>query len=97
MVPLPAHRSSTIAEPFYGYLPSDKEVDVFHPAAIVVMAVDNLPCEYQRMLVKALAPCLWSTLFLLLMTIKRVSWLEPTENGKLTPRFSYLQDFVDGK
>jgi hypothetical protein len=20
-----------------------------------------------------------------------------TENGKLTPRFSYLQDFVDGK
>jgi hypothetical protein len=42
-------RSSTIAEPFYGYLPSDdKEVDVFHPAA-VVMAVDNLPCE--RMLV----------------------------------------------
>jgi hypothetical protein len=37
-------RSSTIAEPFYGYLPSEhKEVDVFHPAAIVVMAVDNLP------------------------------------------------------
>jgi hypothetical protein len=66
MVPLPAHRSSTIAEPFYGYLPSDdKEVDVFHPAAIVVMAVDNLPCELPRMLVKALAPCLWSTLFLL--------------------------------
>jgi hypothetical protein len=58
-------RSSTIAEPFYGYLPSDdKEVDVFHPAAIVVMAVDNL-VNYQRMLVKALAPCLWSTLFLL--------------------------------
>jgi hypothetical protein len=45
-------------------LPSDdKEVDVFHPAAIVVMAVDNLPVNYQRM--KALAPCLWSTLFLL--------------------------------
>jgi hypothetical protein len=61
MVPLPALRSSTIAEPFYGYLPSDdKEVDVFHPAAIVVM-VDNLPCELPRMLVKALAPCLWST------------------------------------
>jgi alanine dehydrogenase len=42
--PVPALRSSTIAEPF-GYLPSDdKEVDVFQ-AAIVVMAVDNLPCE----------------------------------------------------
>jgi hypothetical protein len=30
-------------------LPSDdKEVDVFHPAAIVVMAVDNLPCELPK-------------------------------------------------
>jgi hypothetical protein len=66
-------RSSTIAEPFYGYLPSDdKEVDVFHPAAIVVMAVDNLPCELPRMLVKALAPCLWSLFLLFLMTIRGV-------------------------
>jgi hypothetical protein len=54
-------------------LPSDdKEVDVFHPAAIVVMAVDNLPCELPRMLVKALAPCLWSLFLLFLMTIRGV-------------------------
>ena len=26
----------------------NKEVDVFHPAAIVVMAVDNLPCELPK-------------------------------------------------
>jgi hypothetical protein len=46
-------------------MPSEHKVDVFHPAAIVVMAVDNLPCELPKMLVKVLAPCLWSTLFLL--------------------------------
>jgi hypothetical protein len=45
----PAHlRSSTIAElHFIVICLSDKEVDVFHPAAIVVMAVDNLPCDYK--------------------------------------------------
>lgn len=39
-------RSSTIDQPMYGYLPiENKEVDLFHPAAIVVIAVDNLLCE----------------------------------------------------
>jgi hypothetical protein len=48
--------------------------------------------------VKALAPCLWSTLFLLFNDDKEGSWLEQNDwKGKLTPRFSYLQDFVDGK
>lgn len=42
-------RSSTIAEPLYGYFPlEDKEVDLFHPAAVAVMAVDNLPCEIPK-------------------------------------------------
>jgi hypothetical protein len=80
MVLLPAHLDHHHSEPFYGYLPSDdKEVDVFHPAAIVVMAVDNLLVNYQRMLVKALAPCLWSTLFLLFNDDKEGSWLEQND------------------
>lgn len=42
-------KASTIAEPIFGYLPNEhKEVDVFHPAAIVVMSVDNLPCELPK-------------------------------------------------
>lgn len=42
-------RSSTIEEPLYGYFPfEDKEVDFFHPAAVAVMAVDNLPCEIPK-------------------------------------------------
>jgi hypothetical protein len=52
---------------------------MFHPAAIVVMAVDNLLVNYQRMLVKALAPCLWSTLFLLFNDDKEGSWLEQND------------------
>ncbi|HMK05900.1 MAG TPA: NAD(P)-dependent oxidoreductase, partial [Flavobacterium sp.] len=42
-------KASTIADPLFGYLPSTgKEVDVFHPAAVVVMSVDNLPCELPK-------------------------------------------------
>jgi hypothetical protein len=47
--PITYIKSPTIANPFYGYSPSDdKEVDVFHPAAVVVMAVDNLPVELPK-------------------------------------------------
>ena len=94
-------RSSTIAEPFYGYLPSeDKEVDVFHPAAIVVMAVDNLPCElpkdasegFGEMFMEHVIPAFFNEDKDGLLLRAKI-----TENGKLTPRFSYLQDYVNGK
>jgi alanine dehydrogenase len=94
-------RSSTIAEPFYGYLPSeDKEVDVFHPAAIVVMAVDNLPCELPKdasegfgsMFMEYVIPAFFNDDKEGVLARAKI-----TEKGKLTPRFSYLQDFVDGK
>lgn len=42
-------RQSTQEEPFYGYLPNEnREVDVFHPAAIVVTAVPNLEVEFPQ-------------------------------------------------
>ncbi len=42
-------RSTTIAEPFFGYDPaSGKEVVTGAAGAITVMAVDNLPCELPR-------------------------------------------------
>jgi alanine dehydrogenase len=94
-------RPSTIAEPFYGYLPSaHKEVDVFHPAAIVVMAVDNLPCELPKdasegfglMFMEHVIPAFFNEDKDGILARAKV-----TEKGKLTPRFSYLQDFVDGK
>lgn len=94
-------RASTIAEPIYGYLPSEhKEVDVFHPGAIVVMAVDNLPCElpkdasegFGEMFLEHVIPAFYNNDADGILERAKI-----TENGKLTPRFAYLQDYVDGK
>ncbi len=94
-------RSSTIAEPLYGYLPSeDKEVDVFHPAAIVVMAVDNLPCELPKDASEGFGEMFMEHVIPAFFNGDKDGILQRakiTENGKLTPRFSYLQDYVDGK
>jgi alanine dehydrogenase len=94
-------RSSTIAEPLYGYLPSeDKEVDVFHPAAIVVMAVDNLPCELPKDASEGFGEMFSEYVLPAFFNGDKDGILhraKMTENGKLTERFSYLQDYVDGK
>lgn len=94
-------RASTIAEPFYGYLASEsKEVDMFHPAAIVVMAVDNLPCElpkdasegFGEMFMEHVIPAFFNNDKDGILHRAKI-----TENGKLTPRFAYLQDYVDAE
>jgi alanine dehydrogenase len=94
-------RASTIAEPLYGYLPVEhKEVDVFHPAAIVVMAVDNLPCElpkdasegFGEMFLKNVIPAFFNNDSDGVLQRAKI-----TENGKLTPRFQYLQNYLEGK
>ena len=94
-------RSSTIAEPIYGYLPDEnKEVDVFHPAAIVVMAVDNLPCELPKDASEGFGEMFLGQVLPAFFNNDKDGILQRakiTENGKLTPRFSYLQDYVDGK
>ena len=93
-------KASTIAEPLFGYLPSEhKEVDVFHPAAIVVMSVDNLPCElpkdasegFGEMFMKHVIPAFFNGDKDGILARAKI-----TEKGKLTPRFAYLQDYVDG-
>ena len=94
-------RSSTIADPLYGYLPSEnKEVDVFHPAAIVVMAVDNLPCELPKEASEGFGEMFMDHVIPAFFNGDKDGILERakmTEKGKLTPRFSYLQEYVDGK
>lgn len=94
-------RSSTIAEPFYGYWPSEnKEVDVFHPAAIVVMAVDNLPCELPKDASEGFGEMFMEHVIPAFFNGDKDGILQRakiTEKGKLTPKFSYLQDYVDGK
>ena len=94
-------RSSTIAEPLYGYLATEnKEVDVFHPAAIVVMAVDNLPCELPKDASEGFGEMFMEHVIPAFFNGDKDGILQRakiTEKGKLTPRFSYLQDYVDGK
>ncbi|MBB1194175.1 alanine dehydrogenase [Flavobacterium sp. SOK18b] len=94
-------RASTIEDPLYGYLPSeDREVDFFHPAAVVVMAVDNLPCElpkdasegFGEMFINQVIPAFFNQDKDGILLRSKI-----TENGKLTKRFSYLQDFVEEK
>jgi len=94
-------RSSTIEEPIYGYFPlEDKEVDVFHPAAIVVMAVDNLPCEIPKDASEGFGEQFMEHVIPAFFNGDKDGILKRakiTENGKLTERFAYLQDYVDGK
>lgn len=93
-------RASTIAEPNYGYLPSEnKEVDMFHPGAIVVMAVDNLPCElpkdasegFGEMFLQHVMPAFFNNDANGILARAKI-----TGDGKLTPRFAYLQNYLDG-
>ena len=94
-------KASTIADPFFGYLPSEnKEVPFTHPGAIVVMSVDNLPCElpkdasegFGEMFMEHVIPAFFNN-----DKDGIVQRAKMTENGKLTERFAYLQDYVDGK
>jgi hypothetical protein len=94
-------KASTIAEPFFGYLPSThEEVSYTHPGSIMVMSVDNLPCElpkdasegFGEMFMKHVIPAFFNGDKDGILARAKV-----TEGGKLTPRFSYLADYAAGK
>jgi alanine dehydrogenase len=94
-------KASTIADPFFGYLPNEhKEVSHMHPGAILVMSVDNLPCElpkdasegFGEMFMEHVIPAFFNNDKDGILARAKI-----TENGKLTERFRYLQDYVDGK
>ena len=94
-------RPSTIAEPIYGYDPeTESETDFKTDNAIAVMAVDNLPCELPRdasvgfgeAFSKHVIPSFFNSDKDGILHRARM-----TQNGKLTPRYAYLQDYVDGQ
>lgn len=95
-------RPSTIADPFYGYNPqTEQEVAFDAEDAITVMAVDNLPCElpkdasegFGETFVEYVIPAFFNNDQEGVLKRARIT----TEKGKLTERFSYLQDYVDGE
>ena len=93
-------KASTIDDPFYDY---NTETEEMEPAFsnkknISVQAVDNLPCElpkdasldFGRNLIDKVFPSLFGE-----DVDGIVMRASITKNGKLTERFSYLQDFAD--
>ncbi|WP_089379290.1 NAD(P)-dependent oxidoreductase [Lutibacter flavus] len=94
-------RSSTIADPIYGYNPAtEKEVDFKNKNAIAVMAVDNLPCELPKDASEGFGDSFAKHVIPAFLNNDEDGVLlraRMTENGKLTERFSYLQNYIDGK
>ena len=94
-------RASTIAAPLYGYNPAtESEVDYKDKEAIVVMAVDNLPCELPKDASEGFGELFLNNVVPAFFNNDKDGILQRakmTEKGRLTKRFSYLQDYVDGK
>ncbi len=95
-------RSSTIADPLYGYDPkTGLETDFMDPHAIGVVAVDNLPCELPKDASVDYGNDLINRVFPYLFgedpdrIIERAS--ETDLNGNLMPDYAYLADYVAGK
>ena len=93
-------RASKIADPFYGYDPvTGQECDWKEEGAIMVMAVDNLPCELPKDASEDFGNELIKSVFPHLFgddpdnIIGRGS--ETDLNGNLTSYFAYLNDYVN--
>ncbi len=94
-------RPSTIEEPFYGYNPqTEREVAYDDKDAITVMAVDNLPCELPKDASEGFGETFVEHVIPAFFNSDQEGILEraqiTTSEGKLTERFYYLQDYVDG-
>lgn len=94
-------RPSTIAEPIYGYDPAtESETDYKAEDAIAVMAVDNLPCELPRDASVGFGEAFSKHVIPSFFNKDKDGILQRarmTQNGRLTPRYAYLQDYVDGQ
>lgn len=92
-------RASTIADPVYGYLKTKGEEGLYPDAdAVAIMAVDNLPTSlpleaskgFGEMFVEHVIPAFFDEDKHGILQRAKI-----TENGHLTERFSYLQDYVN--
>jgi saccharopine dehydrogenase (NAD+, L-lysine forming) len=95
-------RASVIEEPYYDYNTETEELETAFSSKknITVQAVDNLPCElpkdasldFGRNLIDKVFPSLFGE-----DSEGIIERATITKNGKLTAKFSYLQDFVNGE
>lgn len=95
-------RASTIADPIYGYdAKSESEINFMDANAIVVMAVDNLPCELPKDASEGFGDMFLANVIPAFYNNDKDGVLQraqmTTNTGTLTERYAYLQDYVDGK
>lgn len=94
-------RPCLITDPFYDYNPQtqSEEKPFSSDTNITMMAIDNLPgelprdasTEFGKRLIETILPCFFGN-----DPEKVLERATITQNGKLTEKFSYLQDYVDG-
>lgn len=93
-------RASTIADPIYGYDPeTESEIDFKEDKAIVVMAVDNLPCELPQDASEGFGEQFLQHVIPAFFNNDKDGVLKRakiTESGKLTDNFAYLHNYVNG-
>ena len=92
-------KATTIDDKFYGYNPMTEEItaDAFDRDAIIVMSVDNLPCELPRdasdgfgkHLIERVLPSLFGD-----DADGIVARASILKDGKLSERFAYLADYA---
>ena len=94
-------RASTIADPIYGYDPeTSAEVAYKTPNAITVMAVDNLPCELPKDASDGFGDLFLTHVIPAFFNGDKDGILARaamTNAQKLTPRYEYLQGYVNGE
>ena len=93
-------RPSSINDPIYGYCPKEQvETSAFEEGVITVMAVDNLPGELPRDASEDFGNRLYKKIIPLFVkdnASEIISRATITTEGKLTERYSYLADYVNG-
>lgn len=91
-------RSSTIADPLFGYdRATGKECEVGAPNSITVMSVDNLPCELPRDSSKSFGRDLFEHVLPNLIGEDPTGMIDRAtiaKGGKLMERYSYLEDYA---
>lgn len=93
-------KASTIADPIFGYDPeTQQETPPHQPHAVDMMTIDNLPSELPRDASRAFGEQFIRAILPELLKEKSdvIERATIAANGKLTERYRYLQDYVDGK
>lgn len=90
-------KASTIEDKFYGYNPNTESIEEpFAPSTITVMAIDNLPCELPRDASEGFGKHLMERVIPFLAGVDDglIERATIAKNGKLSPRFEYLSDYI---